>query len=113
MRKTYFTYIMSNTSCRVYVGSTSELQVRACKPGKAGTKDPCTKETDQRLAAREEVATGAAANPDWVDLSAEWKEDESWQAIPEAKPSDVAPTPSETMSAAGTIWKWVQTRDFL
>ena len=25
------------------------------------------------------------ANPDWADLSAEWKEDESWQAIPEAK----------------------------
>jgi len=28
MRKTYFTYIMSNKSRRVYVGSTSELQVR-------------------------------------------------------------------------------------
>jgi len=30
-----------------------------------------------------------AANPDWADLSAEWKEDDSWQAIPEAKPRPV------------------------
>ena len=26
------------------------------------------------------------ANPDWADLSAEWKEEESWQAIPELSP---------------------------
>jgi hypothetical protein len=25
------------------------------------------------------------ANPDWADLSAEWVEEESWKAIPEAK----------------------------
>ena len=31
MVKTYFTYIMSNKSRRVYVGSTSELQVRVWK----------------------------------------------------------------------------------
>ena len=29
------------------------------------------------------------ANPDWADLSAEWKEDESWHSIPEAKPRPV------------------------
>jgi putative endonuclease len=27
-----------------------------------------------------------SVNPDWADLSAEWREDESWQAIPNAKP---------------------------
>jgi putative endonuclease len=24
-------------------------------------------------------------NPDWADLSAEWRDDESWKAIPEAE----------------------------
>lgn len=28
-------------------------------------------------------------NPDWADLSAEWKEDDSWQAIGEARPRPV------------------------
>ncbi|HEY6253732.1 MAG TPA: GIY-YIG nuclease family protein [Candidatus Angelobacter sp.] len=31
MRNTYFTYILSNKSRRVYVGSTSELQARVFK----------------------------------------------------------------------------------
>jgi len=27
-----------------------------------------------------------SVNPDWADLSAEWRENELWQIIPEAKP---------------------------
>jgi hypothetical protein len=27
-----------------------------------------------------------AENPDWEDLSLEWEEDRSWQALPDAKP---------------------------
>jgi putative endonuclease len=30
-----------------------------------------------------------SVNPDWADLSAEWRESELWQCIPEAKPGFV------------------------
>lgn len=112
MRMTYFTYIMSNKSRRVYVGSTSELQVRVSKHRKGWYEGSFTSrycfdmlvyfETYSNRGdalAREKEIKGwrrqkklrlvLKANPDWADLSAEWKEDESWQAIPEAKPRPV------------------------
>ena len=27
-----------------------------------------------------------AENPDWADLSAEWREDPTWKLLPEARP---------------------------
>ncbi|HEY6251359.1 MAG TPA: GIY-YIG nuclease family protein [Candidatus Angelobacter sp.] len=40
MANRYFTYIMSNKSRRVYVGSTSELQVRVFKHKKGAATRP-------------------------------------------------------------------------
>ena len=108
MAKTYFTYIMSNKSRRLYVGATSELQVRVFKhktgwyegsftarycfdmlvyfemysnPGDAIAREKEIKGWRREKKLRLILAT----NPHWADLSAEWKEDESWQAIPEAQ----------------------------
>jgi len=109
MGKTYYTYIMSNKSRRVYVGSTSELQVRVFKHRKGWYEGSFTARYNfdmlvyfeafshpSEALEREKEIKGwrrekklrlvLKANPDWADLSAEWKEDESWQAIPEAKP---------------------------
>ncbi|HEY6972554.1 MAG TPA: GIY-YIG nuclease family protein [Candidatus Angelobacter sp.] len=108
MAKTYFTYIMSNKSRRLYVGATSELQVRVFKHKNGWYEGSFTGrycfdmlvyfETYSHpmdAIAREKEIKGwrrekklrlvLAANPDWADLSAEWKEDESWQAIPDAQ----------------------------
>lgn len=112
MGKTYFTYIMSNKSRRVYVGSTSELQVRIWKHKNGWYEDSFTarynfdmlvyfeafarpgeaieREGEIKGWRREKkLRLVLKANPDWADLSAEWKEDESWQSIPEAKPRPV------------------------
>ena len=108
MEKTYFTYIMSNKSRRVYVGATSELQVRVFKHKKGWYEGSFTARYcfdmlvyfeeyshPSEALAREKELKGwrrekklrlvLKANPDWADLSREWKEDESWQLIPEAK----------------------------
>ena len=108
MNKTYYIYIMSNKSRRVYVGVTSELQGRVFKhkkgwyegsftarynfdilvyfetfsdPGEAITREKEIK----RWRREKKLRLILKANPDWADLSAIWKEDESWHAIPEAK----------------------------
>lgn len=108
MAKNYFTYILSNKSRRLYVGVTSELQARVFKH-KTGwyegsfTARYCfdrlvhfeTYSSPSDAIAREKEIKGwrrekklrliLAINPDWADLSAEWKEDESWQAIPDVR----------------------------
>lgn len=108
MNQTYYTYIMSNKSRRVYVGSTSELQPRVFKHRNGWYEDSFTarynfdmlvyfevfSHPSEAIAREEEIKRWRRekkfrlilkANPDWADLSAEWKEDESWQSIPEAK----------------------------
>ena len=107
--KTFFVYILSNKSRRVYVGITSELQARTFKhthkwyEGSFTSRynfdmvvyverysDPnCAieRETEIKGWRREKkLRLILSVNPDWADLSAEWRENELWQIIPEAKP---------------------------
>jgi len=108
MGKTYFAYIMSNKSRRLYVGTTSELQVRVFKHKNGWYEGSFTarycfdmlvyfeafshpseaierEKEIKRWRREKKLRLILAANPDWADLSAEWNENESWQAIPEAK----------------------------
>jgi putative endonuclease len=108
MGKTYFTYILSNKSRRVYVGATSELQARVFQHKNGWYEGSFTAryrfdmlvyfETyshPSEAIEREKEIKGwrrekklrliLSVNPDWADLSAEWREDESWKAIPEAE----------------------------
>jgi putative endonuclease len=108
MPKSYFTYVMSNKSRRLYVGTTSELQARVFKHKTkwfegSFTARYCfdmlvyfeTYSSPGDAIAREKEIKGwrrekklrriLASNPDWADLSAEWTEDESWRAIPDAE----------------------------
>jgi len=112
MGKTYYIYIMSNKSRRVYVGVTSELQGRVFKHKKGWYEGSFTarynfdmlvyfetfSDPSEAIAREKEIKCWRRekklrlilmANPDWADLSAEWKEDELWQSIPEAKPKPV------------------------
>jgi putative endonuclease len=107
--KTFFVYILSNKSRRTYVGFTSELQVRTFKHMHKWYPDSFTArynydmvvyverylDPNYAIAREKEIKKWRrakklrlilAVNPDWADLSAEWREDESWQAIPDAKP---------------------------
>jgi putative endonuclease len=107
--KTFFVYILSNKSRTLYVGFTSELQARTFKHMHKWYPDSFTarykfdmlvyveRYSDPYDAiAREKEIKGwrrekklrliLGVNPDWADLSAERREDESWQCIPEAKP---------------------------
>ena len=107
--KTFFVYILSNKSRRVYVGFTSELDARFFKHEHKWYEGSFTSRykfdmvvyverfVDPRNAIeREKEIKGwrrekklrliLSVNPDWADLSAEWRENELWQIIPEAKP---------------------------
>ena len=108
MGKTYFVYILSNKARRLYVGITSKMQARFFEhqhkwyegsftgryrfdmlvyfetyahPSEAIEREKEIKGWRRAKKLRLILAT----NPDWADLSKEWKEDESWNAIPEAK----------------------------
>ena len=105
--KTFFVYIMSNKSRRIYVGSSSELQRRVFQHKSKWFERFTSRYKFDMLVyiephsdpneavARERQIKGwrrekklrliLSANPDWADLSAEWEEDESWKSIPEAK----------------------------
>ena len=107
--KTYFVYIMSNKSWRIYVGSSSELQRRVFQHKNKWFEDSFTSRykfdmlvffesylDPNNAVAREQEIKGwrrekklrliLSANPHWADLSAEWEEDESWKSVPDAKP---------------------------
>jgi len=108
MGKAYFIYIMSNKSRRLYVGMTSELQSRVFQHKRGWYKGSFTarykfdmlvyfesfshpseaieREKEVKAWRREKkLRLILATNPHWSDLSAEWKEDESWRAIPETE----------------------------
>lgn len=112
MSKTYFVYILSNKSRRLYVGTTSELQPRFFKHKNRWYKDSFTaryrydmlvyfeahshpsyaieRETEIKGWRREKkLRLTLAANPDWADLGAEWQENELWKITPEAKSQPV------------------------
>ncbi len=105
--KTYYVYIMSNKSRRLYTGITSRIieRVREHKdkvnPGFTGRYNfdilVHYEEFSHPLTAikREKQIKGwlrekklkliLESNPDWADLSKEWEEDPSWKAIPDAR----------------------------
>jgi putative endonuclease len=107
--KTYWCYIMSDKSRRLYVGFTSHLASRVIEhreklfPGSFTASyvfDMLVyyEEYSQAIAARmrEKEIKGwrrekklkliFAANPDWADLSLEWAEDPGWKLESEARP---------------------------
>jgi putative endonuclease len=104
MSKTYFVYIMSNKSRRLYTGITSDVVTRIFQHKNKWHEGSFTARytfdmlvdfeafsSPNEAIAREKEVKGwrrekklrlvLAANPDWADLSAEWREDESWKAI--------------------------------
>jgi putative endonuclease len=108
MSKTYFVYIMSNKSRRLYTGTTSDLVARAFRHKNKWYEGSFTGRyrldmfvyfeafsNPNEAIAREKEIKGwrreknlrvvLALNPDRADLSAEWREDESWQAIAEGQ----------------------------
>lgn len=110
--KTYFVYIMSNKSRRLYVGVTSELAARVFQHKNKWYKssftarykfdmlvyyeslgdpnDAIQREKEIKGWRREKkLKLILAMNPNWADLSAEWYDDERWQGMPDAKPLDV------------------------
>jgi len=105
---TYFVYIMSNKSRRLYIGVSSTLPIRVLQHKYKAFPDSFTARSNfdilvyferfydpNRAIAREteikkwrrekKLKLIATMNPDWADLSAEWREDEGWRALPDAE----------------------------
>jgi putative endonuclease len=112
MAKTYFVYIMSNKSRRLYTGITSELAARVFQHKNKWHEGSFTARyrfdmlvyfesfsNPNEAIVREKEIKGwqrekklrliLSVNPNWADLSVEWREDESWQAIADAQPRPV------------------------
>lgn len=110
--KTYYTYIISNKSRRIYTGITSDLRRRIYQHKHKIFENSFTarynfdtlvyfEHHSHPMAAirREKKIKGwgrekklqmiLATNPNWADRSAEWQQDESWQSIPGAMPAQV------------------------
>jgi putative endonuclease len=105
--KTFFVYFMSNKSRRLYTGITSKLMERVFQHRNKLLGGFTARYTFDMLVyferfshptkaiLREKEIKGwrrekklkliLSTNPDWADLSAEWKEDPSWAALPEAE----------------------------
>jgi len=106
--KTYFVYVMSNKSRRLYVGITSELPLRVWQHKNkwyegsftaryrfdmlvyfeafSHPSEAITWEKEIKGWRREKkLRLILAVNPDWADLSEEPVEDEYWKAMPEEK----------------------------
>jgi len=109
---TYYVYIISNKSRRLYVGFTSDLPGRAYQHKTKTFKSSFTaryvfdmlvyyecfasptaairRETEIKAWRREKkLRLILAVNPDWADLSKEWGQDESWQRMDGMLPSQV------------------------
>jgi putative endonuclease len=105
---TYFVYIISNKSRRLYVGISGNLPLRMLQHKYKVFPDSFTarynfdilvyferfydpyraiaRETEIKKWRREKkLKLIATMNPDWADLSAEWREDEGWRALPDAE----------------------------
>jgi len=105
--KTYFVYVMSNKSRRLYIGITSTLITRVLQHKNKSLGGFTARYKFDMLVyyeefsevleaiAREKELKGwvrdkklrliLSENPHWADLSAEWEEDPSWQAYPDAE----------------------------
>lgn len=109
LMKTYWVYIMSNKSRRLYVGFTSKLPYRVFQHKNKLYPDSFTARYEFYMLVwcepfgnviharmREVELKGwrrakklkliLAQNPDWADLSSEWEEDPGWKLEPEARP---------------------------
>jgi putative endonuclease len=114
--KTYWVYIMSNKSRRLYVGFSSKLPYRVFQHKNKFYPDSFTARYGFymlvwcepfgnviRARMREVEIKGwrrakklkliLAENPDWADLSREWEEDPGWKLEPEARPRIKRRTP--------------------
>ena len=105
--KQYFVYFLSNKSRRLYVGITSKLFNRVFQhknkvpPGFTArynfdmlvyyeefsqVASALTREKEIKAWRREKkLKLILAENPDWVDLSLEWRDDPSWKATSETE----------------------------
>ncbi|HKW74594.1 MAG TPA: GIY-YIG nuclease family protein [Terriglobales bacterium] len=106
--KRYFVYVMSNKSRRPYIGVTSDLVYRVYQHQHKLIEGFTSRYTFDMLVyyedysqvlsaiAREKELKGwrrekklkliLAKNPDWADLSMEWREDPGWALEPDAGP---------------------------
>jgi putative endonuclease len=107
--KTYWTYIMSNKSRRLYTGFTGDLPLRVYEHKNKLYPDSFTARYEfdmlvwyepfaSPISARmreveikgwrkeKKLKLILAQNPDWADLSREWEEDLGWKLEPEARP---------------------------
>ena len=123
---TYYFYIMSNKSRRLYVGFTSDLPKRAHQHKTKTFKSAFTARytfdmlvyyecyTDPTTAIKRETEVKAwrrekklrlilAVNPDWVDLSKEWGQDESWLRMEGMMPSQVFKQSLAAREAGGAV----------
>jgi putative endonuclease len=105
--ETYFVYVISNKSRRLYVGITSQLELRVFQHkhklfDNSFTSRYCfdmlvyfeSFSDVYRALDREKELKGwrrekklrliLVSNPNWADLSAEWREHESWKTLPDA-----------------------------
>lgn len=106
---TYWCYIMSNKSRRLYVGFTDDIFRRTIEHKEKLLPESFSaqyvfdmlvyyEEHSSVISAkmREKEIKGwrrekklkliLAANPDWADLSLEWQENPGWKLVPEAAP---------------------------
>ena len=103
--KTYFVYVISNKSRRLYIGITSKLEKRVLEHKNKMLDGFTSRYSFDMLVhyeqfsnvhsaiAREKELKGwrrdkklaliFAENPDWADRSLEWKQDPSWTAVTE------------------------------
>jgi putative endonuclease len=105
--KTYWTYIMSNKSRRLYVGFTSDLPYRVfqhknklypdsftaryefymlvwCEPFESPISARMREIELKGWRREKKLRLILAQNPDWADLSREWEEDPGWKLEPDA-----------------------------
>ncbi len=107
--KTFWCYIMSNKSRRLYVGFTDNLAGRVVEhkeglfPSSFTAQyvfdmlvffEQCSDAIRAKMREKEiqgwrrekKLTLILAANPDWADLSHEWQEDPRWNLVPGASP---------------------------
>ena len=106
--KRYFVYVMSNKSRRLYTGITSNLAKRVLQHRQKLMEGFTSRYNFDILVYFEEYSQVATAltrekelkgwrrekklklilgeNPDWADLSLEWREDPGWALEPDARP---------------------------
>jgi putative endonuclease len=117
--KTFWCYIMSNKSRRLYTGFTDDLPGRVLEHKEKLFPSSCTAQYVFDMLVFFETYSSAipakmrekeikgwrrekklklilAANPDWADLSLEWQDDPGWNLVPGARPRLKRRAPGES-----------------